>query len=213
VEAGASERERIMQAAYRRLAVRNGRGVSVTDVLTEAGLSTRAFYRHFASKDDLLLAMFRRDSERVLAELQTMATKAAGPGEALRRWIAGYIRLTTETKRRQHVLVLSSHEAQQAAGYDAEKARFMAAQEAALAHILHRGRDDGSFPWAVPEADARAIRAVLGQAFDDQMTRPASISAAEAVAQVTDFAFRALGAAHPPDLTADTTRRADAPAS
>ena len=75
-----AERERIIKAAYRCLAETSGGGASVGDILKAAGLSTRAFYRHFGSKDDLLLAMFRRDSERLLAELQGAAARAANGG-------------------------------------------------------------------------------------------------------------------------------------
>ena len=38
---------------------------TVQDILDEAGLSTRAFYRHFGSKDDLFHALFRREAELV----------------------------------------------------------------------------------------------------------------------------------------------------
>ena len=66
--ADGDERMRIIDAAYRCLLARDGATVSVTAILAEAGLSTRAFYRHFESKDSLLLALFRRDSDRLRAE-------------------------------------------------------------------------------------------------------------------------------------------------
>jgi AcrR family transcriptional regulator len=50
---------RIINAAYRCLAAAAGAPVSITDILEEAGLPTRAFYRHFESKDALLLSMLR----------------------------------------------------------------------------------------------------------------------------------------------------------
>jgi AcrR family transcriptional regulator len=80
----ASERTKIMEAAYRILAENEGAAISIAGVLSAAELSTRAFYRHFDSKDGLLLAMFRQDADRVLAELQTAAATAATATEALR---------------------------------------------------------------------------------------------------------------------------------
>ena len=62
VTADTGERSRIIEAAYRCLVDSGGGGLSVTGVLNAAGLSTRAFYRHFDSKDALLLAMFRERS-------------------------------------------------------------------------------------------------------------------------------------------------------
>jgi AcrR family transcriptional regulator len=195
VPAEVSEWSRIMDAAYRCLASSNGGSVSVTDILRTAGLSTRAFYRHFESKDNLLLAMFRRDSERVLTELQSSATAAADPRDALRNWIEGFLRLTIQSRRRQRVLILSSEELMRANGYAAERARSMAAHQAGIAQILHRGLEDGSFPLAEPGPDARAIRAVLSEAFTELMSNSATMTAAEAADEVTGFAFRALGAA------------------
>lgn len=209
VREGASERERIMQAAYRCLIARKGESVPVTEILAEAGLSTRAFYRHFDSKDSLFLALFRRDSERVLAELQAASTRASSPADALREWVEGFMRLPAESRRRRRVLALTSPEVQHAGGYATELSRFMAAQEAALAQILHRGLEDGSFPWAEPEADARAIRAILGQAFDEQMRRSAVPSAADAAAHVVDFAYRALGMRWQQPPSRDSCQTAD----
>ncbi|WP_041439735.1 MULTISPECIES: TetR/AcrR family transcriptional regulator [Thermomonospora] len=190
----AAERARIMEAAYRCLADSDGATASITDILSTAGLSTRAFYRHFDSKDGLLLAMFRRDADRLLAELREATSAAATPAEALRVMAHVMLRLTADPRRRRRVLVLTSAEARRARGYAAEHQRFVAAQEAAIAEILRAGRADGSFPWADPEGDARFIQAALGQAFMEQMTQTARLGPAEAADQVVGFALRALGA-------------------
>ncbi len=200
--ADADERKRIIDAAYRCLTARNGATVPVTDILAEAGLSTRAFYRHFESKDSLLLAMFRRDSDRVICEMDAIVAVAASPADALREFIQGTLRLTAEERRRQRVMILMSEEAQRARGYGAERSRAQAARERTIIRILGQGRADGSFPWARPEADARSIRAALCQAFDEQMSQSAPVTAAEAADRIIDFALRALGAAAPSGLAA-----------
>src|SRR2546429_502736 len=64
-----SEKDAIMRAAYD-LILRNGSSpTSVHDILHETGFSTRTFYRHFRSKDELLVAMYRVDSDRVAETL------------------------------------------------------------------------------------------------------------------------------------------------
>jgi len=194
----AAEKAGIIEAAYRCLADSDGTTASITDILAAANLSTRAFYRHFGSKDDLLLTMFRQDAEAVIGELRAVTVAAPTPAEALRGLIHGMLRLTTEGRRRRRVLILTSEEAQRARGYAAERARFLTAQEQMIAEILYAGHADGSFPWADPEPDARSIRAALGQAFEDRMTSPAPLSPAETAEQVTGFALRALGAAGEP---------------
>ena len=210
----ATERVRIINAAYRCLAAAEGAPVSITDILNEAGLSTRAFYRHFESKDALLLSMFRRDSTRVMTELRSFVASAAGPPEALGLLIGGMLRITSDERRRSRVLALSSGDATRARGYAEERARALADQESLIAEILKAGLADGSFPWADPEPDARSIRAALGQAFEDQMAGTARDSAATVAEQITGFALRALGAsrpAHCPSHTAAPRRSGSRP--
>jgi AcrR family transcriptional regulator len=190
----AFERAKIMEAAYRILAAREGGTLSLAEVLSAAELSTRAFYRHFDSKDGLLLAMFRRDADRVLAELQSVVAAAPSAAQALSGWIAGMLRLTADPRRRQRALVLDSPEVTRAKGYRAERARYEAAENAALAQILHRGRADGSFPLARPASDAAFVRAALHFAVNEQLSQSAAIGADEAAQAVLDFALRALGA-------------------
>lgn len=193
-KAPASERDRILDAAYRRLRETEGATVAVADILAAAGLGTRAFYRHFGSKDDLLLAMFRRDSERVLAELSALAAAATSPADALRRYAGGMMRLVSEPERMRRVLVMTSDEARRARGYQAELRRSQAAQEALIAAILARGQEGGSFPLVRDaRADARSIRAALGQAFDEQVSGTAPVTAEQAAEEVADFALRAVG--------------------
>ncbi|WP_119729935.1 TetR/AcrR family transcriptional regulator [Thermomonospora amylolytica] len=190
----AAEKAQIVEAAYRCLADTDGATASITDILATAGLSTRAFYRHFQSKDGLLLTMFREDADRVMQELRAMIAAAPTPAEALRALMHGMLRLTADPSRRRRVLVLTSQEAQRARGYAAERARFLAVQDSVIAGILRAGLADGSFPRAEPESDSRFIRAALGHAFEAQMQQTTPLRPEEAADQVTDFALRALGA-------------------
>ncbi|PXY33179.1 TetR/AcrR family transcriptional regulator [Prauserella endophytica] len=192
-----SERGRIMEAASHCLATGERRGVSVTDILAASGLSTRAFYRHFRSKDSLLLAMFRRDYERVLAELRDAAATAC-PRQALANWVEGMLRVATEAREGRRVMLLGSPDLASARGFTAEAARAATAHQAALAEILRRGRDDGSFPLTDPEPDAKAIRAALQETFTELLSGASTMSADDAAAEVTRFALRALGAVPQP---------------
>jgi AcrR family transcriptional regulator len=184
-----------MDAASRLLS--SGSGLAVTDVLDAAGLSTRAFYRHFESKDALLLALFRRDSERVNAQLEAALDAAATPRDALVGWIEGTLRLVADPRRRLRVQTFSSEEVTRARGMPGERHRIREAQVAALARIIAAGQADGSFPWAALPGDARAIRAALGEALEDQISQVAAVSADQAAADLADFALRALGATEP----------------
>ena len=67
---------------------RNGyTDAAVADILREADLSTRSFYRHFESKDQLLCALYRREAEAAAARLTAKVEAAVDPRAALDAWI------------------------------------------------------------------------------------------------------------------------------
>src|SRR5918999_3082396 len=59
-----SARERILETAYELFARRGIRGVGVDEVIDRAGVAKATLYRHFPSKDDLVLAFLERREER-----------------------------------------------------------------------------------------------------------------------------------------------------
>lgn len=59
----------------------------VIDIVREAGLSNQAFYRHFRSKDELLLAILDDGNRRLLQVLRTRLERANSGAERARCWI------------------------------------------------------------------------------------------------------------------------------
>ena len=75
------EREALVSAAHR-LLERDARDpLRVDDVLGEAGLSTRAFYRHFHGRTELFLALFAAEAGRAAARLQGRLARATTPDD------------------------------------------------------------------------------------------------------------------------------------
>src|SRR5271170_3505772 len=60
---------------------------AVADILREADMSTRSFYRHFESKDQLLCALYRREAEAAAGRLNAKVDAATTPRAALHAWI------------------------------------------------------------------------------------------------------------------------------
>jgi AcrR family transcriptional regulator len=63
-EAGHSARERILDASYELFSQRGIRGVGINEVIERAGVATATLYRHFASKDELVLAFLALREQR-----------------------------------------------------------------------------------------------------------------------------------------------------
>jgi AcrR family transcriptional regulator len=57
---GSSARERILESAYELFSTRGVRAVGVEDVIERAAVAKATLYRHFASKDALVLAFLQR---------------------------------------------------------------------------------------------------------------------------------------------------------
>src|SRR5271154_112511 len=97
---------------------RNGyQDAAVADILAEADLSTRSFYRHFESKDQLLCALYRREAERAAERLTAKVAAAPSPRLALEAWIEEIMSFGHNRKKAARVDVLGSPGAMRAIGY------------------------------------------------------------------------------------------------
>ncbi len=61
----------------------------VSDIVAEAGSSNKAFYRYFAGKDELILAVMERGVAIVESYLRHQMAKEALPADQIARWIEG----------------------------------------------------------------------------------------------------------------------------
>ena len=171
------EKQRIMRTAYELIQRDGSKETSVHDVLDAAGLSTRAFYRHFRSRDELVLEMYRVDCERVNATVATAVASASDPVAALAAWIDQNLAVVYDARRLRHAVVLSSAEVSSAEGFTAVKNAGLAEQRASLVALLRDGRERGVFPHAEPETDAVAIQAVVGAHMRARLDRdPAALT-------------------------------------
>jgi AcrR family transcriptional regulator len=189
-----AEKKMIMRAAYDLIGRNEPKGTSVHDILDQTGLSTRSFYRHFRSKDELVLAMYRDDSDRVTTALATAVAAAATPTAALEAWIDTNLAVVYDSRKRRHAVALSSTEAAGAAGFSAAFIDGAASQRAVLVEVLHAGREQGVFPAADPGPDAYAIQAIIANHIRARLHDERGVSRADAVRHTLDFSRRALGA-------------------
>jgi AcrR family transcriptional regulator len=83
------EVERILAAAVRVMERVAPDPPRVSDIVAEAGSSNKAFYRYFAGKDDVILAVMERGVAIVVSYLQHQMTKESTPAGQVRRWIEG----------------------------------------------------------------------------------------------------------------------------
>ena len=192
----ASDHDRgcIIDAAYGCLSAPHTGPIPVAAILQRARVSTRAFYRHFESKDELFLAMLRQESEALADRLDRIAHDVHGaPVGQLTAWISQMFGWMHDAELRMHLTVIDSDEVRAAKGYRETREQAHVDRERSLVAILRRGRADGSFPLAEPECDAIAISAVVSRVMADQMPGDER-RLLRSLDWVVGFALRALGA-------------------
>jgi AcrR family transcriptional regulator len=189
------DRQGIIDAAYGCLSEPHSGPIPVAAILERAGLSTRAFYRHFASKDELFLAMLQQEATALAGRLDRIADELPGdPVKQLTAWVEMMFVLAYDPQLRMHLTVIDSDEVRAAKGYREMRERLHADRERSLVRVLESGHDDGSFPLAQPQRDAVAISAIVSRELT--VSGPGSNDdLRQARARVLDFALRALGAA------------------
>ena len=90
--AGAATRERLMRAAAGIVAREGMEAATTAAIAAEAGVAEGTLYRHFESKDDLLIAAYRHMKQEVFLDAAAVVDTEAPPPERLKRmWKTIYL--------------------------------------------------------------------------------------------------------------------------
>jgi AcrR family transcriptional regulator len=138
----------LIRAVHRLTRRRTYAETTVAEILEEAKLSTRAFYRHFSSQD----------------ALDQLAAAVDGAGDAAARfdrWLDWYLSLLTDPRRLARFIVLQQEHDRLARDHRTRMSQLDERRDAVLVSILQRGVEDGSLPGADPDGDAPVIHALV----------------------------------------------------
>jgi AcrR family transcriptional regulator len=87
----AAEVRRLIDAAFSVMRTTGDIDPQVRDIVRTAGLSNQAFYRHFSSKDALLLAVLADGHRQLVEYLRSRLASTSDPESQVRRWIEGVL--------------------------------------------------------------------------------------------------------------------------
>ncbi|WP_236792006.1 TetR/AcrR family transcriptional regulator [Amycolatopsis sp. GM8] len=164
-----AERRTLLDAGYRYLARGSSERGIVLDVLADCSLSTRAFYRHFESRDEFLLTMLRDDGDRVTRWLTDIVDQTNTGEEALRAYVRAFLSVAYEARRARRVRALASEEVRSARGRTEVAAQDAEVKRQILRGIFELGLRDGTIPGAEPVADAYALNVLLVSYVSDRL--------------------------------------------
>jgi AcrR family transcriptional regulator len=179
-------RERLLATAKATFAKR-GTGASLEDIARETGVGIGTLYRHFPTRDALVAAVYRNETEQLASAAKTLSA-AHPPLEALRRWMNLFVDYTA-TKRGLHSVLDSL-----AGGTSALYANSTEQMTSALRTLVDRAVASGEAKVDLDALDLlRAVAGVSqGGAGDDWVVN------AKKVVEILVAGIRARAAASPP---------------
>jgi AcrR family transcriptional regulator len=154
-------RRAILAAASDSLSEQGVQGLSIAAVLQRAELSTRAFYRHFESKDQLVSAVFLEMARTEKRRLRRRMAAAGGPVEAVAAWIDGRLDLAFSESIKSDLRRMSLEA--QSQGFASPELIQPAYAEMLepLIDQIHRGLEQGAFRDVDPMSGAQSIQGVV----------------------------------------------------
>jgi AcrR family transcriptional regulator len=187
-------RRTIVVAASKAVREQGVRGLSIAAVLERAQLSTRAFYRHFESKDQLVAAVFLEMARVEMRRVKRKMFKAANPVDAVAAWIDGRLDLAFDESIRSDLRQLSLEaQSQMFASPELIQPAYTQMLEP-LSEQLRRGLEIGVFHGIDPLTDARSIQGVVWATTEQHWT--AGDCERDDVRRTTlQFCLRGLGVA------------------
>jgi len=191
-------RRAIVAAASKSVREQGVQGLSVAAVLDRAQLSTRAFYRHFESKDQLVAAVFLEMARVETRRLRRKMTCAADAVGAVAAWIDGRLDLAFDENIKSDLRYLSLEAQSQIFASPELVQPAYAEMLKPLIAQLERGLESGVFRDIDPVTDAQAIQGVVWASTERQWAT-GDCDPADVRERALRFCLRGLGVA--PEMT------------
>jgi AcrR family transcriptional regulator len=182
----------ILAAASKCVREQGVRGLSIASVLDRAGLSTRAFYRHFESKDQLVAAIFLEMAGVEMRRLRRRMAAAANPVEAVAAWIDGRLDLAFDENIKSDLRRLSVEAQSQMFASPGLIQPAYAMMLEPLVDQLQRGLEQGVFRDIDPAIEAQSIQGVVWASTERQWAT-GDCERADVRERAVRFCMRGLG--------------------
>jgi AcrR family transcriptional regulator len=152
-----SEVERVLKAAFDEMADSQSPEPSLRAVLRKAGLSTATFYRHFQSRDELLLVLLDEGSGVLANYLVHRMDLVAEPPVKVAAWIRGFVHQAESPVAARRTRPFAMGAARLESSFPTEHQRLYGRLVSPLAAEIARGNDAGAFHSRDPSGDAWVI--------------------------------------------------------
>ncbi len=180
-----AQRETIVAAATRQLAEHGYGGCSVAAVAERAGVAVGSVYRHFPTKADLVVHVFRQVVTREVEAVRAASAQPGAPAERVLAVFETFAQRALKAPRQAYALLAEPVDAL----IDAERLVFRRTFTEVVAEHVAAGVAQG----ALPPQDGRLTAAALVGAAAEVLIGPLTSGNAGDVAELRTFVVRALG--------------------
>jgi len=188
-----TERKLILGATITVLGRTSFDRATLDEILAEAGVGTRAFYRNFASKSEVLDALREEEERRLAARLGAIAAAADSPRAALEACVHDLLAIAYDPQRAARATMLGHQGMVDVAASRAARRARLRILTPPLVSVLAAGQASGDFPLADPERDARTIWTLIFAVIEDARCGAEMPPLEQVRGHVLRFALGALG--------------------
>jgi AcrR family transcriptional regulator len=151
------EVNRLVAASFALVRRKGSLEPTVGEIVAESGLSNQAFYKHFRSKDELLLAVLDEGIRILRSYLEHQMEKATTHEEKLKSWLSGILEqaLNDEASAATRPFALSRARLSDLFPVEVDES------EAQLTDILRSAIEDAAKAGEIPSADPERDAALL----------------------------------------------------
>jgi AcrR family transcriptional regulator len=163
----------------------------VGEIVAAAGLSNQAFYKHFRSKDELLLAVLDEGTRILRSYLDHRMQKARSPERKVRSWIAGILEQALNEEAVPATRPFALSRARLSELFPEEVKESEDRLTALLREALREAVEAGELPAADPDRDATLIYHLAMGWVESKLADPTSARRADAD-YLIEFAIHGL---------------------
>ena len=188
---GDGTRARLLHAAAAVIQEGGWGSASVGAIAARAGVAAGTLYRHFDSKADLFLEVFRAVSEREMAAMRGALSATAGMAERFDAVVATYAGRALRNRRLAWALVYEPLDA----AVDNERLVYRRNYCAGMAALIREGIEAGTIPRQDADLAAAAVVGVIAETLVGPLSPVArdTVGEDEIVRAIVTFCRRVIG--------------------
>ncbi len=185
------EVQRLLKAGMEEIVASGSVEPRVADIVRRAGLSNKAFYRHFQSKDELLLAILEENLNARMREFDERLAEADSAIERARLWVWAVIETALDPQRAAAIRPILVYQARLTETLGEQLYGHRDHLRRPLVEALRDGLGSGELSGIDPEQDAVCIQYLaLGWMHGAVLER--RTPSREEAEHVVEFALRGL---------------------